>query len=123
MDDHLSDSWDQPLTGREVGGWCVELIEEAIEYPAGGQTDRAQVLLSRLRSVGQSPEDLELVLWHMAQAAMLIAKDMEFYIDAAPMFAGVNGEEKLKRSVLSAKTAFSSGGQTTRPPHRPSSDG
>jgi hypothetical protein len=121
MDD-IEGSWNQPMTGREVAVWCVDLIEESLESPE--RTVRGEALLARLASVAQSEDDLKLLLWQFAQASAMLAQEMRFFIDTDAMLSyNVDGDEKLRRALLATKMCFASAGKEARSPWSPSAEG
>jgi hypothetical protein len=120
MDD-IDATWDQPLTGKQVAVWCVDLLEDALS--ATRPTERSEALIGRLTSVATTEKDLRQLLWQMAQSAALVTSELRFYIDTEAMVpVNADGNEKVKRACLAAKTSFYSGGTETRSPYKPSSE-
>lgn len=122
MDD-IEGAWAKQITGKEVGAWCVDLLQEALASPTE-RSERGEALLARLASVAQSETDLKLLLWHLAQVSAMVATEMRFFIDTEEMLPyGVDGDEKLKRSLLATKVMFESAGTESRSPRKPSAEG
>lgn len=117
MSDDIEGSWDRPLTGREVGPWCVDLIEEIVENHEK-PTERRAALIKRIGSVG----DPEQVADIMARMAALIVADLRFLVgmNALDVPNKVEADEALKRSLLGAKAALTG---TPRNPLLDSSEG
>ena len=116
MDD-IEGSWDRPLTGREVGPWCVDLIEEIVENHEK-PTERHAALLKRSGSVG----DAEEVAFIMARIAALIIGDLRLFVGMNELDVPnkIEADEALRRSLLGAKAALTG---TPRNPFLDSSEG
>ncbi len=110
--------WDHPLTARQTGVWCVDLIEEISKDPGGELSERARALIVRLHSLGE--HDVTFLL--MAQAAVLVSRELQFYIDTHEMIpVNVAGEEKYQRALLHARSVYRD--SKARSPYQPSDEG
>lgn len=116
-DDGIEGAWARLLTGREVGDWCVDLIE-AFSDSDGKTTERTQAVIARLAEL----TDQRLVHQQLAQAALLICRELKLYIDLENISCPIpaSGDEKFKRALLAARAAMQG---HTRSPFQPSDEG